>query len=65
MSDDADRSQERMEHEDNIRRLYSKRPSLEALPTGSCLNCGEDLHEIGQRWCDADCREDWSVRQQK
>ena len=65
MSDEADRSQDRMEREDTIRRLYARKPALEAEPTGSCLNCGEDMHELGQRWCDADCREDWSIRQQK
>jgi len=27
--------------------------------TGACLNCGEALAE-GQRWCDSDCRDDWS-----
>ena len=26
--------------------------------TGRCLNCGEPLPD-GQRWCDADCRDDW------
>lgn len=65
MSDDADRSQDRMEQEDKLRRLYTKKPALEAEATGACLNCGEDMHELGQRWCDAYCREDWSARQPK
>lgn len=65
MSDDADRSQDRMELEDSIRRIYTKKPALEAEATGSCLNCGEDLTTLGQRWCDAACREDWQKRQPK
>lgn len=65
MSDDVDRSQDRMEKEDHIRRTYTKRPTMEALPTGLCLNCSEELHEIGQRWCDSACRDDWSTRQTK
>ena len=65
MGDEADRSQERMEHEENIRRMYNKKPTLEALPTGHCLNCGEDLQGDTQRWCDAACREDWQKRQPK
>ncbi len=28
---------------------------------GCCLNCEEPLPE-GQRWCDDDCRDDWSAR---
>lgn len=65
MGDDADRSQDRMEHEENIRRMYTKKPTLEAEATGACLNCGEDLTVLGQRWCDAECREDWQKRQPK
>ena len=65
MGDEADRSQERMEHEENLRRLYTKKLALEAEATGACLNCGEGLHENGQRWCDAECREDWQKRQPK
>jgi len=65
MSDDVDRSQERMEQEDQIRRIYTKRPVMEALPTGLCLNCSEELHEVGQRWCDSACCQDWELRRNR
>lgn len=65
MSDEVDQSQERMDHEERIRRTYTKRTAMEALPTGVCLNCSEELYEIGQRWCDSECRDDWSTRQAK
>ena len=33
-------------------------------PTGFCLNCGPDVPlDDGRRWCDADCRDDWTRRQ--
>lgn len=28
-------------------------------PTGNCLHCGEPVEN---RWCDADCRDDWEKR---
>lgn len=64
MSDDADRSQDRMEQEDKLRRLYTKKPMLEAEPTGACLNCDEKLSD-NQRWCDHECMVDWQKRQPK
>jgi hypothetical protein len=36
----------------------------EAVATGHCLNCDELLLEHGQRWCDADCRDDWEKRKE-
>lgn len=30
-------------------------------PTGHCLNCEAELHDE-RRWCDADCRDDWTKR---
>lgn len=32
-------------------------------PMGKCYNCGEKLPAFsGQRFCDADCRDDWEKR---
>jgi len=42
--------------------LRRRRPELEALPTGHCLNCDEPL-ESGRRWCDAACRDEWAALQ--
>lgn len=58
MADDADKTAERMEHEEKLRRLSTQAPAIE--PTGFCLNCDEPLTE--GRWCDAHCRDDWSKR---
>ena len=56
--DDADRAwidqQLRIDVELRNRRRY------EPQPTGECLNCGERLQD--GRWCDADCRHDWELR---
>lgn len=33
--------------------------------TGYCLNCGQELLPWSgqpQRWCDAECRDDWEKR---
>jgi hypothetical protein len=61
MSDDADRTQDRMEREEFLRRKII-RPALEANPTGYCLNCDEPLTTVGTRWCDNSCRDDWEHR---
>lgn len=59
MSDDVDRTQERLELEEKIRKQYQAvQPQIKA--TGRCLYCGEKLPE-GKRWCDADCREDFEM----
>jgi RNA polymerase-binding transcription factor DksA len=29
--------------------------------TGECWNCGEEV-DANRRWCNAECREDWQVR---
>lgn len=61
MADEADRSQDRLELEDELRRKY-RFVVLDGPPaTGNCLNCGEPL-DAGKRWCNAECREDWGVR---
>lgn len=36
----------------------------ESVASGECLNCGEPLTG-NQRWCDADCRDDYQKREEK
>lgn len=59
MSDDVDRTQERIELEEKLRRQYAQ-IMPEHKPTGKCLYCGEKLSEE-KRWCDAYCREDFEL----
>jgi hypothetical protein len=40
-------------------RIKAAKPEFEAV--GACLNCGEKL-EDGLRFCDADCRDDFILR---
>ena len=57
MSDDADKTQERIELEDTIRR--KEMDSIKYIQgTGYCLNCGTKLND-SRRWCDKDCADDW------
>lgn len=57
MSDDADKTQERIEREDAIRRKEMK--GIKYIQgTGNCLNCGKKLNDA-RRWCDKDCADDW------
>lgn len=60
MSDDADRTQERLELEEAIRRQY-RQESAPIKGTGFCLNCGEPIRK-DMRWCDQYCRDDFEQR---
>lgn len=60
MSDEADDAQAHIEREEAFRRKYHDANRLEAEYTGKCLNCGEPLNN--KRWCDEDCRADWTKR---
>lgn len=64
MSDDADKSQDREELEQEIRKKYIKPTEKEVEATGICLNCGEPVRD-DVRWCDVFCRNDWQSRQRK
>lgn len=44
------------EHQLNAARKQAGK--LDAVATGHCLNCDEELSN-GRRWCDAGCRDDW------
>jgi len=39
-----------------------RKPELKA--TGQCLNCEVEVPE-GRKFCDQDCREDWSLRNER
>ena len=57
MSDDADKTQDRIELEEALRRKEMKNIKY-VEGTGFCLNCGEKLND-NRRWCDKDCADDW------
>lgn len=57
MPDELDQIQERMERDEELRKKYTPKP-IEIKSIGKCLYCGESL-EDGQRFCDADCRDDF------
>lgn len=57
MSDDADKTQDRLEKEEFLRKKYQKTIRY-VESNGHCLNCGEPLSD-DRRWCDKDCAEDW------
>lgn len=46
--------------ETQIQRAAKFTPSAQA--TGRCLFCNKRVRK-GLRWCDADCRDDWELRQ--
>lgn len=60
MSDIIDLGNETAEFFNDLA-LRERKPTGPA-PTGWCLNCEEILSE-GERWCDAECRDDWEKRQ--
>jgi hypothetical protein len=57
MPDEFDQVQDRMERDEELRKKYTPKPA-EIRSTGKCLYCGTYL-EKGQRFCDADCRDDF------
>lgn len=58
MADFADLGADR-EARDRALALQVRAPEGPAA-TGFCLFCAESLPD-GQRWCDADCRDDWQA----
>ena len=57
--DEADLTQERAEREAELLRRASVKPAGPE-PTGACLWCDEPV-EHPRRWCDAECRDQWSA----
>lgn len=64
MADPVDRAAALNEYmqEKQLEAARVKGPEVHA--TGYCLNCGEDMPD-NQRWCDADCRDDWEKMNNK
>lgn len=60
MADEIDRTQERLELEEQIKRQYQP-VNVEIKGTGRCLNCGEPI-STDVRWCDSHCRDDFEHR---
>jgi hypothetical protein len=58
-ADEIDQANEMVEFTVEQMRKVVARASPEAVATGACLSCEKGLEE-GRRWCDADCRDDWS-----
>ena len=54
----------REEQRDRDRAMAVRRPALIVPATGECLNC-RAIVPPGVRWCDADCRVDWSLRHER
>lgn len=63
MSDLADHAQNLIELALKYSLERYKKPNAPASE-GKCLNCQEPIAPP-QRWCDADCRNDWSKRHVK
>ena len=60
MADDIDRAHE--VEEQNKQHALANRRHDGPPAVGACLFCGELLGP-GERWCDADCRDDWEADQ--
>ena len=43
--------------------LSHRKKTTSAVATGGCLNCLAEGLSPGQRWCDADCRDDYEARE--
>lgn len=65
MADEADLAQASSELDEMIRRKYTNKPMLEVEATGECLNCYEPIADIGRRWCNIECQDDWKLRRRK
>ena len=60
MADIADQAQQQAAPLNTIDHKRKEGPP----PVGQCYNCGETLRG-DLRWCDADCREDWELRNER
>lgn len=64
MGDESDKASDLEEWDREI----SKKQRRDEGPTatGYCLNCGPAVPlEDGRRWCDIECRDDWSKHNER
>ncbi|MRJ40786.1 MULTISPECIES: hypothetical protein [Idiomarina] len=61
MSDSVDDANATQAHfnELQISKVRQAAKQMDAAATGYCLSCGQQITKSGQRWCNADCRDDW------
>lgn len=58
--DDIDRANDRIELETERMIKEARKSQPEALPTGACLYCRDEV-KPGFRWCCPECRDDWQA----
>jgi hypothetical protein len=59
MADELDRAEQAIETMLAIQINNARQPSESVVATGFCLFCESPISELGRRWCNADCRDDW------
>lgn len=61
MSDAVDDANATQAHFDELQisKVRQAAKQMDAAATGYCLSCERQITKSGQRWCDADCRDDW------
>lgn len=57
MTDDIDKTQDRLDLEEKLRRKYTS-SNIDTKGSGVCLNCGEKINK-DRRWCNRECADDW------
>lgn len=62
MTDIYDQATEREERDRELAIKVAATPVLQMPFTGYCYNC-EELISQHKHFCDADCRDDWQLRQ--
>lgn len=63
MTDIYDQASNREQLDRDLAVNSARKANPEALAIGHCLWCNAELFGA-QRWCDADCREDWELAQE-
>lgn len=59
--DEADQANDNIARDEAIAIKVTANRGPEVDSTGVCLYCTEELTD-GRRWCDADCRNAWQVK---
>lgn len=60
MADEIDHTQERMDAYAPFMIANSRKPEG-PKPNGSCHYCGDPLDDVGARFCNNECRDDYEV----